>query len=820
MKKFRIYGNRSSQETALEKENRLIAREVAAEGFVLLENNGVLPLAPCKIALFGGGARMTIKGGSGSGNVRERYSVNIEDGLKNNGYSIVATSWLQRFTAARKKEEKDFHDMVEEKIKGYPVWRVMDMFNKISEYKLDYPVGDEIKDEDLNEETDTCIYVIARQAGEGFDREVKKGDYLLSDLEVKNLRKCRAYFKKLIVILNCGSSIDMSELADIHADAILFYGQAGEEGGNALGEVLSGKKSPSGRLSDTWAHSYEDYPFSKTANTSKTDEDYIEGIYVGYRYFDAAGVKPYYPFGYGLSYTKFEHSFKDLEVTGSQVFVDVKVTNVGSTSGKDVVFLFLYKPNQRYKGELKSLAAFKKTKQLEAGEAEILRLRFDMTDFAVYDEAADSFILEEGRYGISMGKDALHDELVCAAETKKDSIVEVCKSLLEKKADFKDLEFETKCPDLRDLPCKSFDVETKINDYDYILPKAKEKIENCLSALSDEELAMFGMGGGYFSKPYIKVLGACGNTTSLLLKKGIPGIIMSDGPAGINIMPQTAYSRSGQTRYIDDLPEEWKWGWLKHVIPKLRFLFAGKNDIYCYQYCTAFPNATMMAQSFNTKLVEKAGVAIGKEMLNMGVTLWLAPALNIHRDPLCGRNFEYYSEDPIVSGLMAAAMIKGVQSNQGVGVTIKHIACNNRENQRMKVSSNLSKRALREIYLKGFKIACREKPMAMMSSYNKINGIYAPNCRELLIDILRCEWGYEGLVMSDWNAVEQCSYEEAIRSGNNMIMPGTKKTYEELCKALKENRLSRKDISVSAYYALKMIFSAKTSEDFIKENNL
>ena len=820
MKKFRVYGNRSSEETALEKENRLIAREVAAEGFVLLENNGVLPLTPCKIALFGGGARMTIKGGSGSGDVRERYSVNIEDGLKNNGFSIVATSWLERFTSTRKKEEKEFHDMVEEKIKGYPVWKVMDMFNKISEYKLDYPVGDEIEDEDLNDETDTCIYVIARQAGEGFDREIRKGDYLLSDLEVKNLQKCRTHFKKLIVILNCGSSLDMSELSEIHADAILFYGQAGEEGGNALGEVLSGKKSPSGRLTDTWAHSYEDNPFSKTANTSKTDEDYIEGIYVGYRYFDAAGVRPYYPFGYGLSYTKFEHSFLGFEVRGSKVLVDVKVTNVGNRNGKDVVFLFLYKPNLRYKGELKSLAAFGKTRELEAGEAEVLRLCFDMADFAVYDEDADSFILEEGRYGISMGEDALHDELVCAVESRKDIIVEVCRPMLEKKGDFKDLEFETICPDLRDLPCKDFDVETKINDYDYILPQADEKIQKYLDSLSNEELAMFGMGGGYFSKLYIKVLGACGNTTSLLLKKGIPSIIMSDGPAGINIMPETAYSRSGQTRYISDLPEEWKWGWLKRVIPKLRFLFAGRNDIYCYQYCTAFPNATMMAQSFNTGLVEKAGAGIGKEMLNMGVTLWLAPALNIHRDPLCGRNFEYYSEDPIVSGLMAAAMTRGVQSNKGVGVTIKHFACNNRENQRTKVSSNLSKRALREIYLKGFKIACREKPMAMMSSYNKINGIYSPNCRQLLVDILRCEWGYEGLVMSDWNAVDQCSYEEAIRSGNNMIMPGTRKTYDDLCKALKENRLSRKDIEVSAYYALKMIFSAKTSEDFIKENGL
>ncbi len=818
MARFRIYGNRTKQETALEKDNREIAKKIAAEGFVLLENNGVLPLKNKKIALYGNGARMTVKGGSGSGDVRERCSVNIEDGLKNNGFVIANTNWLDRFTKSYENDVREYKDTVEKAIKGYPFWKVMDMFKKIGEFKLDYPIGDTIKKEDLSDASDTCIYVVARQAGEGFDRKIEKGDYLLSDLETENLKICRSHYEKLIVILNCGSSLDMGELSKIQADALVYYGQAGEEGGNALGEVLSGKVSFSGRLTDTWAKSYEDYPLSKITHDEKPEEDYKEGIYVGYRYFDAKKIKPYYPFGYGLSYTSFETKHLSTKVNGSEVKLSVEVTNTGTFEGKHTVFSFLYKPNRKYKGELKNLSAFEKTETLSPKESQTLELCFDVRDFALYDEQQSSFLLEAGNYGVSFGCDALHDEVVACLSLNEETITERCKNILPNPRTFEDLVIDTDPLDLKGLPCFELHADTKTNDYQYTLPEVSDTVRNYLNTLSEEELAMFAMGGGYFTKLYIKVLGACGNTTSNLLNKGIPNIIMSDGPAGINIMPETAYSRSGSTRYIDDIPEEWKWGWLKKVMPKIRFIYAGKKDTLCYQYCTAFPNATLMAQTFNTKLIEEAGEGIGKEMLNMGITLWLAPALNIHRDPLCGRNFEYYSEDPIVSGKMAAAMCKGVQSNKGVGVTIKHFACNNRENERTKVSSNLSERTLREIYLKGFKIACKEKPWALMSSYNRINGIYSPNCRDLLIDVLRCEWGYEGLVMSDWDAVEQCSFIEAVKCGNNMIMPGTKKTYETLCTAIKEKKLTRKDLEVSALYALKMIFEAKTTEDFLKEN--
>lgn len=817
MAKFRVYGNRTDEVTELEKENRLLARQLAEEGIVLLENDGVLPLGKGNVALYGGGARLTVKGGSGSGDVRERYSVNIEDGLKNSGFRIVGTSWLERFTATYERDKQEFREKVEKAIKGYPVWKVMAMFQKIGEFHLAYPVGDDIRDTDLSDETDTCIYVIARQAGEGADRKREKGDYLLSDLEASNLKKCREHYRKLIVVLNCGSSLDLSPLKEIRPNALLFYGQAGEEGGNALGRILSGEVTPSGKLTDTWAENYEDYPVARIAHPEKLEENYEEGIYVGYRWFDASGIRPMYPFGHGLSYTGFRHSCLKAEAEGSKVKLTVEVENTGKAPGKEVVFAFVYKPNKKMAGEVKSLAAFAKTELLQAGGKQTVELRFDLRDHASYDEENSCWFLEEGIYGVSVGTDAEHCEPVTALHVARDTVTEQCRTCCPKQMPFEDWSIRTEGPDCTGLPVLEIRAESVTNDYTYRLPEVSETVKHYLDTLTDEELAMYTMGGGYFNPTYIKVLGSCGNTTSLLLKKGIPCIIMTDGPAGINIMPKSAYTRRGGTRYIDELPQEWQWGWLKTVVARIPFLYAGKKDIRCYQYCTALPNATTVGQTFNTALVEKAGEGVGKEMLVMGVTLWLAPALNIHRDPLCGRNFEYYSEDPVVSGEMAAAITRGVQKNKGVGVTVKHFACNNREDDRTTVSSNLSEKALREIYLKGFRIVCREQPMALMTSYNRINGTYSANSRELLTDILRCEWGYEGLVMSDWDGVDRGSYTEAVKCGNNMIMPGRKDIYEKICKALKDGELTREDLRVSALYGLKLVFDAKTTQDFLHE---
>lgn len=819
MAKFQVYGNRTAEETALEKENRALARLAAQEGIVLLKNVGVLPLQNKSIALYGAGARLTVKGGTGSGDVHERYSVNIEQGLLNNGFEIKNTSWLDRFTQQYNKEQEEFVAKIEDAIKDYTLFNVMKMFIKIGEFKLAYPVGDAIQDADLSNETETAIYVIARQAGEGEDRKLEKGDFLLSDIEVQNIRTCTEYYKNVIVIVNCGSVLDLSPLDELNVGAILFYGQAGEEGGNALAEILSGKATPCGKLTDTWGKTYSDYPMSlanEYPSQDKLDENYYEGIYVGYRWFDARNISPRYPFGFGLSYTEFKREVKSIEVNNSKVTVTVNVKNVGKIySGKEVVQLYLAKPNVKYCGERKSLVAFAKSETLAPNEVQELVLSFDLKDSATYYESKAAYVLEGGLYGLYVGSSSMQNELFAALRQKADAVCEQCKNLCVKKMDFRDFSFECASVSYPDnLPIYDVEVVCERHSYKVPLPECSPKVEKYLKTLSNKQLLLFCMGGGYFTKTYNKVAGACGNTTSKLVKKGIPNIIMSDGPAGINLLQKQAFTKRGYVRYIDELPKEWQWGWLRRWIPRLKFLFAKPKHIHCYQYCTAWPIASNLAQTWNTSLVEQVGNAVGREMLVMGVTLWLAPALNIHRDPLCGRNFEYYSEDPLVSGAMAAAITRGVQTNAGVGVTIKHFACNNRENDRMQVSSNLSERALREIYLKGFRIAVQDKPKAVMSSYNRINGVYAPNNRELLTDILCAEWGYEGLTMSDWNAVDQCNDALAIKSGNHMIMPGRKDVMKRLRKSLKKGELKREDLLQSATRALNVIFDAPTSNGF------
>lgn len=819
MGKIRIYGERSEAPSVLEEENRRLAKEVAKEGFVLLENDGVLPLKHKKVSLFGAGARLTVKGGSGSGDVHERYSVTIEEGLLHNGFEIVNTAWLSRFSEDYEQIQREFEEKIEDAIKGYPVWKVMEMFQKIGEFKMAYPTGDLIRPADLSDETDTAIYVIARQAGEGDDRKCQKEDFLLNDTEIENLKICAAHYKNVIVVINVGGMLDLSPLDDIAIDAILYYGQAGEEGGNALGEILAGKTSPSGRLTDTWGKSYADYPTAHAHEQEGLEEDYTEGIYVGYRWFDEKKITPRYPFGYGLSYTDFSYERKEIGAEGVHIRMQVEVTNTGAYAGREVLQCYVRKPGKLYACEKQSLCAFAKTKTLKPGERQMLQMTFDMTDLAVYDQARASYVLEAGDYEIRLGKDAAHNEACALLRLAQTSQTEICRNEVVKQGDFAEEKGHIREDENGSgLPIVMLEpIQPKIHAYGYQLPEMTDQIRNHIDSLSEQELALFAMGGGYFTKTYNTVQGACGNTTSQLLDKGIPNIIMSDGPAGINILQKVAYTKGGQIRYIDELPKEWQYGWLKRLIPKCRFLFARPKDTKVYQYCTAWPNATLVAQTFDPDLVEQMGAGIGKEMLKMGITLWLAPALNIHRDPLCGRNFEYYSEDPLLSGIFAAAITKGVQSNRGVGVTIKHFACNNREKDRTKVSANLSERALREIYLKGFRIACKAKPWAIMSSYNRINGVYAANNRQLLIDILRCEWGYDGLVMSDWDGADPCPYKEVIKAGNNMIMPGRKDIYKKLCQAIASGSLTREDLIPGAVQALKVIFAAKTSQDFLRE---
>jgi len=773
--KFQVFGATSPEESLREKEHKALSRRAAAEGIVLLKNDGVLPLQTRKIALYGPGSRMTVKGGSGSGDVHERHSVTIEEGLINAGFEFPTTLWMDRFKSKYDADVAAWHGRLEEKIKKFNPIQTMQMFIFIGEHPMPYPACTPVLPDELTDETDTAIYVLSRQAGEGKDRRVEKGDYLLSDIEIDSLKLLSAHYSKLILVLNCGSVMDLSILDEIRIDAVLFYGQGGMEGGNALADILTGKVNPSGKLTDTWAYRYEDYPSADTfgyRNGNLDDEAYTEGIYVGYRWFDKQSITPRYPFGYGLSYTTFSEKVTEI----ADDHITVTVTNTGNFPGKDVLQLYISKPDGKLDHEKKALAAYAKTKLLAPGESQRIRISFDLAEVATFDEEKSAFALEAGEYTLIL------NDTVCGKFLLDEQILETVKPIGSDKCTAVAEEFS---------------------------PKVKALLEK----LSDRDKCKLVTGGGYSIRCYNNVMGAAGRTCTKLLKKGIPNIVLADGPAGLNVNQSTTVMPDGTPRYPDGLPKDWQWGWLTKVEPFLKGR-PGKGKTV-YRYMTAWPSETVLAQSWNTELLEEVGRAVGKEMLEIGVSVWLAPGLNIHRNPLCGRNFEYYSEDPLISGKMASAVTRGVQSQGGVGVSVKHYCCNNQEDNRTGVSANVSQRALREIYLRAFRIAVSEgKPWTVMSSYNRVNGKYVCNSFDFCTRVLRQEWGFKGLVMSDWNATEQYSYAEAINAGNDLIMPGTSAVAKKLHKDLDTGVLRQDALNLSVGRVLELIFKSDTCKEF------
>lgn len=805
MRKRIVLGASTPKLSQREIEHQLLAREAAAESMVLLKNDNVLPLKPGKIALFGAGARMTVQGGLGSGDTRGRGSVSIEQGLLRAGFTIPNFLGIDRFENQFKDRMDVWKKETDELANKYSPIRTMDMFNMIGERKKPQPGCAPILSDELTDETDTAFYVLARQAGEGGDRKAEKGDYYMSDIEIESIKLLSEKFAKLILVINSGGIVDLSIIDQVRVDAVIFYGQAGVSGGDAFADLITGKVNPSGHLTDTWAMSYEDYPSAATyshVNGEVEYENYYEGCYVGYRYFSEFNVKPRYPFGYGLSYTNFTHQVNNIIINGTVITVETSVKNVGGYKGKEVLQLYL-------DGEL---VAFNKTKTLDIGEETKLQLSFDMAENGSLDEKHHAFVLHSGEYGLAISNQ-FTDDPFAVLSLDREVITELVSQITEK-PDFDDMKSDKLRVFGQELPRYKINADDfNTVHHDLYLPQFSDKVKGILSHLRDKDKISLVVGGGYSLFCYNNVMGAAGRTAVNLLKKGIPNIILSDGPAGLNIVPEVTMMPSGLPRFQNDLPEDWQWGWLK----KVNWLLKAKpgKGRPVYRYMTQWPCATLQAQSFNTELVERIGKAIGQEMLEIGVSVWLAPGMNIHRNPLCGRNFEYYSEDPYVSGKMAAAVTRGVQSYDGVGVSIKHFCCNNQEENRMMVSENVSEKALREIYLKGFRIAVQEgKPWTVMSSYNKVNGTHVCNTRSLLTDVLRNEWGFDGLVMSDWNATEQCSYALAINAGNDLIMPGTGNNRKGLTKALADGHLKREALDISAARVLTMIFNSATVEGF------
>ena len=615
------------------------------------------------------------------------------------------------------------------------------------------------------------------------------------------------------MIINAGGPVELTDLlaGTENICAILNISQLGQEGGNAVADILFGEFTPSGKLTTTWTKRYDDCPAAEEfsyLNGNLETEEYAEGIYVGYRYFDSFGIEPLFSFGYGLSYTEFDIRLCGINTASKGVTVTVEVENTGTTySGKEVVQIYASLPQDGSRKEFRRLVGYEKTEELKPGEKEMLNIVLPAKAFASFFEEQQEWRIQAGAYGIWIGNSLSDAKLsagvkvsavVMMEKTKKledhSEVVEIkdCAEELCRRAE----EWTTL---LEELPNVSFEPEAEEKKVCRFSEETEIPVEDLISLLygnMSEIRSTLGASG-------IKVPGTAGETSEALLDQyGIPSLIMADGPAGIRLQQTYEVDCEKDTVYGTGVLGSLENGYL-----------VGKKDHEgaerYYQYCTAFPVGTALAQSWNKKLMEQFGRKVAAEMEEFHINLWLAPGLNIHRNPLCGRNFEYYSEDPFLAGTLAAAVTRGVQSRRGCGVTIKHFACNNQEDNRMGVDAHVSERTLREIYLRGFEIAVKEgAPTAIMSSYNLINGVHAANSKDLCTRIAREEWGFDGVIMSDWNTTvpEDGSIPwVCVAAGNDIIMPGNPDDDKNIRDAYKEGKLTEKEIRLCADRILKLI---------------
>ena len=813
----------SGEVSQREKENLQVAYEAACEGMVLLKNDGILPLATKKVALYGPGASMTIKGGTGSGEVNERHSVTILEGLENRGFTVTTRGWIEKFENMYREAEAAYKEEKKKRVNILKLDTIMQML--FDNFRA--PVGLPVTEADVqSSDTDTAIYVISRQAGEGGDRKAEKGDYYLTDEELDTIRFCAERYEKFLLVINCGSPMDMAFAGEIPGiNAILHISQLGTEGGNAFADLISGVVTPSGKLADTWAKQYSDIPFAgqfSYLNGNLKEEFYREGIYVGYRYFDTFGVEPAYPFGFGLSYTKFDMHSAGVALEGSKVTVKAEVVNKGDIySGKEVAQLYLSAPEGKLHKEYQALAAFGKTDILVPDARQELELTFDLKDMASYREADGAYVLEAGDYLLRLGNSSRNTAVIGVIGVEQEVIVSRHAHICPVQAPIHELQAPERAPEavapgLPRLRLGAGAIETRIYTYEEPAVCEDPRVKQFLDTLKPEEMAEILVGIGMFGgETRFNLPGSVGNTTSKFWDRGLANVTLCDGPAGLRIQKRSGVDKKGKVKPIDmalSIFEAFP-GFVKKMM-----VADPEKDTILYQYTTAFPVASALAQTWNEELLYRVGDAIHREMKEYGCTYWLAPAINIHRNPLCGRNFEYFSEDPRLTGAMAAAITRGVQQEEGYYVTIKHFACNNQEDNRNFVSSNLSERALREIYLKGFEICVREAgAKSVMTSYNKVNGVYAPNSHDLCTKALRCEWGFDGVVMTDWFSTNKGQADNglALKAGNDLIMPGGGSFKKAILSSLKKGEITRTDLRRCCGNVIKSILNSAIQKEYI-----
>lgn len=794
-----------------EQEHLDILRGVLGDCAVLLRSDGSFPLeAPCKIAAYGSGVRYTVKGGTGSGEVNARYTVTVEQGLQEAGFTITTSAWLDQYDQIRREACHCFVAAVRTRAKQKKTLALIESMGAVMhepEYNLP-----------LDGDGDTALYVISRNSGENTDRQAVPGDILLTESEVRDINALQKKYTRFLLVLNVGGPVDLSRIDSVKN--ILLLSQLGTQTGTALADLILGHTYPSGHLTTTWADWSEYNHVGDFGDLN--DTRYREGIYVGYRWFDSVDRRARFPFGYGLGYTEFSTSQISVTVNRTQVAVSAMVRNIGAKPGKEVVQVYVSVPSGKLDQPWQALTAFTKTKELSPSESQIVETEFSLTELAGYDTKRSAFILEPGEYIVRVGKNSI--DTVPAAVLVLDREVTILHARpCGGTPDFEDWKPEHSRPVGSlpvDLPRLSInaDVFTQQN-VKYNIPKS---IAPEITALTDEQLATLTVGNfdstlgtlsviGTSSK---SVAGAAGETTDILRHKNIPSLVMADGPAGLRLTPTFYRDEKGAhglgqggipPSMVDFIPAP-----LRLL---MRLMGGGdkppKGKQLQYQYATALPIGTALAQSFDIGLAEQIGDLVGSEMERFGINLWLAPALNIHRDIRCGRNFEYFSEDPLISGLFAAALTRGVQRHPGCGVTIKHFAANNQETNRMNNNSIVSERAMREIYLRGFGICIRQSaPYAVMTSYNLLNGTHISERRDIIENILRCEFGFSGITMTDWMVRFNMSSKDSkyrkgdvalvAAAGGDLIMPGSKTDVKEILNGLHNGILTRQQLEQNA----------------------
>ncbi len=771
-------------------------RAGAPESMVLLKTDGSFPLErPGHLALYGAGARRTVKGGTGSGDVNSRHVVTVEEGLEKAGFTITTKTWLDAYDRIAEEHHQAFVAGIREQARqeGRPAIMVgMGAVEPAPDYDLPLDGGGE-----------AAVYVLARDSGEGSDRSPQAGDVRLTASEVRDITALAAAHERFLLVLNVGGVVDLSPVADVAN--ILLLSQLGAVTGDAFADVLLGRSYPSGRLSTTWA-AWEDY--STEGDFGEPDDtSYREGVYVGYRYFDSVGKVPIFPFGHGLGYTTFSIGAPAVSASGSgisEITVKTTVTNTGAAAGKEVLQVYVSVPAGRLDQPYQALAGFAKTGELAPGATQEVTITVDLTDLASYDASRTATVLEAGDYVVRVGSSSRDTVPAAVVELAETAVVRQLHNVL---GDPGFTDFRPASPvsvgapaDVPRLAVAAADLRREDTQLPVDLSGAIDEVRR----LSDEKLAYVVLGQYEDSADRQSVVGqasqtlvgAAGQTTTRV--EGLPSLVMADGPAGLRLAPQVGEDAEGRFPLGEALG-----GLFAELMDEESVVALGGEvgadtervpERTFEQYATAIPIGTAVAQSWNPDLAESYGDLVGAEMDHFGAHLWLAPAFNLHRSILCGRNFEYLSEDPLLAGRVAVGITRGVQSHPGRGVTVKHLAFNNQETNRFNSNSRVSQRAARDLYLRSFEIVVREaQPRAVMTSYNLVNGVHTSESAELLETILRQEWGFVGLVMTDWvvRAMTRTdlTYPRAtaaatIKAGNELFMPGCEEDRQDILAAL------------------------------------